>query len=389
MSSYISSNANRFYVALESAYGNVASITASSRIPAVKLTARQQLEVTERKDKTGSRTFTGLPARGRRRTNFSLSTYLTNWDQTAGQPCYGPLFLAAMGAAPLAWNGGVVSSYDSGRLGFTAAHGLAPGQAVSWGGQIRFVTAIVDTSTVQLNAPFATAPASGTNIGPAITYTPATELPSVSVFDYWTPTTSVQRLLSGAAVDEMEILINGDYHEVRFSGVAQDLQDSASLSSGASQLQSFPGEPALGALDYSPVPGNLGEAWLGTAPAQFFTITSATIVLKNNLDVRTREFGSSVPQAISPGQRSVTAAIQLYSRDDTATEGLYQAARQRSPISIMFQLGQLDGQIAGVYLKNVIPEVPEFDDSKNRLQWQFRPSRGQGTTDDEIVVAFG
>jgi hypothetical protein len=42
-----------------------------------------------------------------------------------------------------------------------------------------------------------------------------------------------------------------------------------------------------------------------------------------------------------------------------------------------------------VYLKSVIPEVPEFDDSKNRLQWQFRPSRGQGTTDDEMVVAFG
>ncbi len=43
----------------------------------------------------------------------------------------------------------------------------------------------------------------------------------------------------------------------------------------------------------------------------------------------------------------------------------------------------------GVYLKSVIPEVPEFDDGKNRLQWQFRPSRAQGTVDDEIAVAFG
>ena len=70
--SYISSNANRFYTALESAYGSIATVTASNRIPAVKLAVRQQLEVTDRKDKTGSRTFAGLPAGGRRRTKFEL-----------------------------------------------------------------------------------------------------------------------------------------------------------------------------------------------------------------------------------------------------------------------------------------------------------------------------
>ena len=57
MSSYISSNANRFYTALESAYGNVAAVTSANRIPALKLAVQQQLEVTTRKDKTGSRTF--------------------------------------------------------------------------------------------------------------------------------------------------------------------------------------------------------------------------------------------------------------------------------------------------------------------------------------------
>jgi hypothetical protein len=42
----------------------------------------------------------------------------------------------------------------------------------------------------------------------------------------------------------------------------------------------------------------------------------------------------------------------------------------------------------GIYLKSVIPEVPEYDDRENRLQWKFRESRAQGTTDDEVVVAF-
>ena len=84
----------------------------------------------------------------------------------------------------------------------------------------------------------------------------------------------------------------------------------------------------------------------------------------------------------------MTVAIDLYSRDDEATRSLYQAARQQSPITVMLQLGEVEGQLMGVYLKSVIPEVPEFDDSQNRLQWRFRASRAQGTIDDEITVAF-
>jgi hypothetical protein len=388
---YISSNANRFYTALESSYGTVGAITSSNRIPALKLTVKQQREVTDRKDKTGSRTFPGLPMGGRRRTNFELRTYLTSWQKTAAGPAYGPLFQAALGAAPLEFAGGTVASTTvGGQLGFAAPHGLTAGQAVASASEIRFISAIVDASHVQLNAPFTITPAVGATIGAAVTYNPATVLPSVSVFDYWSPTTAVQRVLSGGAVDQMDIEVNGDYHEFHFSGLAQDVLDSSSFSSGgASDLQTFPAEPALGAFDYSIVPGNLGQAWLGTSESQFFTVTSASISLKNNLDTRSKEFGSSLPLAISPGRRSVTVSLDLYSQDDSATEGLYQAARQQSPISVMFQLGDVSGQLMGVYLQSVIPEVPEFNDSQNRLQWQFRPSRAQGTVDNEISVAFG
>jgi hypothetical protein len=241
---------------------------------------------------------------------------------------------------------------------------------------------------VQLNAPFAVIPASGAPIAATVSYAPATGLPSVSVFDYWSPSTAAQRILCGAAVDQMEILVNGDYQEFHFGGLAQDVVDSSSFSAGEAQLQSFPPEPSLAAFDYSIVPGHMGQAWLGTSPTRFFTITNASVLLKNALDTRTREFGSSLPKAISPGQRSVTASFDLYGLDDTTTMGLYQAARQQSPITVMFQLGEEDGQVMGVNLKSVIPEVPEFDDSLNRLQWRFRASRAHGTIDDEITVAF-
>jgi hypothetical protein len=390
MASYIASNANRFYAGLESAYGQAASITAANRFPAVKLTARQQLETAERKDKTGSRTFSGMPPGGRRNTTFEIQTYLTGWPGASQGPGYGPLFQGCLGGAPLEFGGATAGAGTSGtNLVFSGAHGLQVGQGVTHEGEIRFVSAVVNANTVQLNAAFSVAPAAGASIGGTNTYSPATELPSATVFDYWDPSTAVQRLLCGAAVNRMAIRVNGDYHELEFSGVAQDLIDSSSFAAGLGQLSEFPAEPALEAFDYSIVPGHMGQAWLGTTPERFHTITYAEFVVDNDLDVRAREFGSNVPQAISPGRRSVTVDFDLYGRDDAASQALYQAARQQSPISVMFQLGESNGQLLGVYLKSVMPEVPEFDDSERRLKWTFRNSRAQGTTDDEIFIAIG
>ena len=53
---YISSNNNRFYSAIEAAYGQVPEIGAQNRFPAVKLKAAQKLDAGQRRDKTGSRT---------------------------------------------------------------------------------------------------------------------------------------------------------------------------------------------------------------------------------------------------------------------------------------------------------------------------------------------
>jgi hypothetical protein len=390
MASYISSNANRFYAGLEQVYGQVPGVTAANRFPAVKLTAKNLLEKAARKDKTGSRTFVGLPQGMRLQTTFDLTTYMTSWEGLGSGPAYGPLFQASLGAAPEMYNGGAAAPGSGGtNLTFEAPHGLSIGQGVSCNGEIRFVSAIVNTTGVQINAPFANAPAAGTPISPTISYFPATELPSVSLFDYWDPATAVQRLLCGAAVNQMSVTVNGDFHQFGFSGMAQDLVDSSSFGSGSGQLTTFPAEPTLGAFDYSIVPGNMGQAWLGSTPNKFYTITSGSFQLDNGLDMRAKEFGTNQPQAIAPGERSVTANFTLYEMNDTATPSLYQAARQQSPISVMFQLGQQAGQLMAVYLMSMVPVVPQFDDSDNRLQWKFQSSRAQGTTNNEIVVAFG
>lgn len=387
--SYISSNANRWYCATESAYGQIAAISATNRIPAVNMTAQVKLAKSQRKDKTGTRTWPGLPQGMRTQTNFDLKTYMRDWADLTNLPPHGPLFEAALGAPGNMWGGGTPVSGTTSSIVFGAPHGLAPGQAVVSGGEIRFVAAVADPVTILLNAPLSVAPVPGVPISPTATYSLASALPSVSLYDYWDPSTAVQRVITGAAVEQATIKLNGDFHEFEFKGQAQDIVDNTSFTAGQAGASVFPPEPTVSTYTYSPVPGNLGEVWLGVIPNQFLTVSSASVQIKNNIDLRTKEFGAILPQGISPGQREVSMTLELFSTDDIATLSLYQAARQRSPMGVMFQLGQQGGQLMGIYLRSVVPVVPEFDDGQTRLQWKFEDTRAQGTADDEIVIAFG
>jgi hypothetical protein len=390
MACYIASNANRFYVTLESDFGSVANVASLNRVPAIGLGIRRETELPPRRDKTGLRTYVGHPSGFRSRTQFEFETLLAEWDTTNPEPAYGPMFQAALGSTPASFPGGTVQEMTTPTMvTFSGPHGLAVDQAVECKGELRFVSAIVDASTVLLNAPFKAPAEAGTSLGATITYMPATELPSVSIYDYWDPVDAVQRILVGCGVDKMRIDINGDYHYFGFSGIARELIDNATHSTGQAGLTDFPQEPEVVSLSQSVVPGNLGQAWFGDGPSQFSSVLSAEVVLSNNLESRTREFGSDSMHCLVPGAREVNMSFRLYSNTEPETTALYQAARQRSPIPVMLQLGQGSGQLCGVYMKSVVPAVPEFDDTDRRLQWKFGHSRAQGASNDELVIAFG
>lgn len=388
MAAYISSNANRFYCATETQYGQAASITAANRFPAVKLQAHQLVVAGRRQDKTGTRTFLGASPLGRRSTAYEVQTYLTSWT-TSGAPSYGPLFQGAMGGTPqFSWDLIVAAATNGSTIQTTTPHGLLVGSGVGYSGEIRFITQVQSATSFILNAPFSSVPPANANLAPTMSYGLATCLPSVTLYDYWDPSTAVSRVVSGAAVNTAAITINGDFHEFAFSGPAADLLDSSDGQLGVSGLTSFPAEPALSNFDYSIVPGHLGEVWLGSPAAEFFTLTSASITIKNNLDTRNQEFGSLYPTALVPGPRSIGIQFTILAQDDAQTAALYSAAKLRTPIPAMLQLGQQQGQILGIYIPNVVPEIPEYVDTETRLQWQFTGCLAQGTSNDELYLAF-
>jgi hypothetical protein len=390
MASCVLSSQNRVYVEGESSYGAAPVITSADRVSVIRLDVRQRRESRERRDKTGSRTYAGTPGGGRKRTEFSLQSYLVTNPSPGSAPALARLIQAALGGSPVVFGGATAGSGSTTtQIVFSGSHGLVARQALGFNGEIRFVTQVVNSTTVQVNAPFSAAPASGNALTAAVTYFPANELPSVSVFDYWDPSNAVDRILVGAACDRMVMRVNADYHELEFSGAAQDVIDSVSFTAGQGGLGSFPSEPTIDANQPQPVPGNLGQAWLGSPSSRFLTVTGAVLEVINDLDLRTREFGTTVPLCIGADTRRVLAAVELLEADDAQTRDLYGAARSETPVSAMFQLGQAAGRLMGIYLPSVIPTVPEFDDGAPNLKWSFAESRAQGQANDEIAVAVG
>lgn len=388
MPSCISSNANRFYTAVEPSYAQAAAITPVNRFPAVKLQAQQMMEQRRRLDKTGTRTFLGSSRNGGRRTVFQVRTHLTSWNG-AGQPGYGPLFQAGLGAIPQFSAELVVSSVlNPTTIQTVSPHGLSTGFAVSYAGEIRFITSVPDALTFTTNAPFSQTPAVNSLLAPTVTYPLSTSLPSVTLYDYWDAVSPISRVITGAAVDSLEISVSGDYHNFVFAGPAADILDAVSFQSGNAGLSSYPIEPAIGTFNYQGVPGHLGQLWIGQPASQFFTLTEASIQIKNNVDTRPYEFGSSFPTSVVAGERQVKSRFSLLVQDDAETRALYTAARQQNCVSIMLQLGQQQGQLMGIYMPNVTPEMPDYVDSDLRLVWTFSNNLAQGVADDEIYVAF-
>lgn len=275
-----------------------------------------------------------------------------------------------------------------GALETTAPHSLTAGLAVSFNNEIRFVASVIDARTVLLNAAFSTTPSTGSGLTPTITYRLSTNLPSVTLYDYWDPVTAVQRAVVGAAVDTLDFSVNGDFHEFVFRGPAADVLDSQTFATGTAGLSHFPPEPALGEFDYSLVPGHLGQAWIGAPANQFLTLITASVHLNNNVAARNREFGTAIPRAISPGARQVLTHFSVLTQDDDQTTGLFQAARSRTALPAMLQLGQQQGQLMGIYMPNVTPELPLYNDGQPELQWDFRNCQAQGQANDEIYIAF-
>jgi hypothetical protein len=388
MACYISTRQSRYYAALETAYGKASPVTAASRFTALWLNVRQQWDEPRRRDKTGTRTNQGVAGRLRKRTRFDLSTYVFARESGTTPPRIGPLVQAGLGAAPRTSAASLpVAQVQGTEVVFGAPHGLLPGDAMSFDGELRFVTACPDAQTAWLSAPLSANP--GPAAAGAVSYGLSLQLPSVSLYEYWSPATAVQRVLRGCVVDEVEIVLNGDFHEVTFRGEAAGVSDSKSFEAGEGGLENFPPEPELEELMELPVPGHVGQVWIGATPQAVSTVASARIRIMNHAEMRWRDFGLMEAKCVVPGEREVSIDLEVYSNDADIFGEIYASASRHEPMPLTVQMGETPGAMCGIHVANFIPAVPEFLDGEERLRWRLRGCPARGYREDEIHVAFG
>ena len=97
------------------------------------------------------------------------------------------------------------------------------------------------------------------------------------------------------------------------------------------------------------MPGHLGQVWLGTDQSRFYTVTAGTVELDNNIEMREPRVRRGQQDGAERGNaRGVRMSSSLYASTADEAGALYQATRQRTPVSVTLQLGQQAGRCCAV-----------------------------------------
>lgn len=189
--------------------------------------------------------------------------------------------------------------------------------------------------------------------------------PSLSIFNARDPATLTQQIALGSVVKTMKIPLGQDNASLEFSGPARWVLDSTAFATsdtiGKGGLTAFPVRPP------SPVyNGNMALGFLGTVTIDgqaYGTFRSGNI----NCD-----FGRELPQDVYnsyygnlPGQdvRNITVDWTMYDDDSANLIALKIKAMAKTPVNLVFVIGTTAGNIWTWTVKQVVLDVPKYDDS--------------------------
>ncbi len=387
MGCYINSTNERLYGALETEFGTANNLTAQDRLSFRSLKLKEETIRASRRDKTGSRTRFAPHPEIRTENTFDLVCYFPGRDPVNPTDAMTNLVESVLGGERRQAGGLTVSAtnVNSPELTFAAPHGLTTGQGLRFGGQLRFVKAVPNANSALLSAPFDNGITAGSALGISATLFPGEKPRSITLGNYWTPNGSLDRILAGSVIDEMEISLNSDFHGVRFRGVTREVVSANSFAAGSTGLSQFPVEPSADYQSFLLVPGHIGRLFLGGIE---FYLLSLSLRLKNQVDTRVREFGLNVAPCYSADLREVSVQFGLYASTKEAVLGLHAMARQRQETDLSIQLGNRAGQLVGIHIPKFIPEIPEITDAESRVVMSYPSSLAYGVVNDEISIAF-
>jgi hypothetical protein len=226
----------------------------------------------------------------------------------------------------------------------------------------------------------------------SVTYSLADAAPGLSIYSFRTPSTLTQQCGFGSIVNSAKIPLNQDVAEIEFSGPGRWVVDSTNFSAhdtaGKGGLTAFPSAPS------SPVyAGNMAVGFVGTITLNgqtYTTLRSGTININLNRDLPADLFNSYYPNVPAQGVREVTVDFNLYDDDSAALTALKAASISKTAVDMSFQIGTTAGNIWTFTLKNVLLDVPSYDDGAANwaINWTGRAHASSATAKDEITLVI-
>jgi hypothetical protein len=212
----------------------------------------------------------------------------------------------------------------------------------------------------------------------------ATPSPSLSIFNFRDPATTIQQIAAGAAVKTMSLAFNNNgVQKVSFSGPAKYVVESHRFSGEPTAnkcgLTAFPARPSSPVYNGSPVLGWNGSVSIGGN--SWPTLRSANLSVDFARELQMDVFGAGLAVAIMQGQRSWPVDLTIYA-DDSANFQALIAALTTTVQSVVIVVGNVAGNTHTFNLNNILFDRETMDASARNWSVKIK-GNASGTNLDE------
>jgi hypothetical protein len=213
---------------------------------------------------------------------------------------------------------------------------------------------------------------------------PATPAPSLSIYNFRDPATTLQQLAIGAVVKTMTLAFNANgSQKIQFSGpckyVLENFRFASEDTATKSSLTAFPVRPAAPVYNGAPVLGWKGSVTIGGNA--YATLRSGSLTVDFNRDLLMDVLGAGLAIGISQGERAWPVDLTLYADDSASFQSLIVALTSTAQ-NVVIAIGNVAGNIHTFSLNNILFDRETLDSTARNWSVKIK-GNASGTNLDE------
>jgi hypothetical protein len=219
--------------------------------------------------------------------------------------------------------------------------------------------------------------------------------PSLTIWDYWTPTNATQKVSIGSVVNQLSIDATGQDPIIELSGpslwvlTTDEFPDADAIALGG--LSSFPANPSAPVTN-----GNMVSLQDGSATLDGDVLTEIRSFRLNaafNREIpQDTKFSGKYGGAPAQDRRDVTFDLNVYDKaGDADFTSLKNKAIRKIAVDVVLVMGIAASHTVTITLKNVLLGTPTTDDGQRRKAINFagcRAHASSGTAKDELKIKW-